>query len=168
MSHRIFLFIIIVLTLGFTGSSDPDSWKRKADMPTARLGLSTCALDGKVYAIGGYTAANMPGLTTVEVYDPLTDTWESCAPMPTGRRQHAACLVDGKIYAIGGGASADPLPTIEVYDPESDSWSSLTGMPAPRFCSYCESEGSIYAIGGALTINPPHPGVSTVEVYTPQ
>ena len=121
MSHRIFLFIIIVLTLGFTGSSDPDSWKRKADMPTARLGLSTCALDGKVYAIGGYTAANMPGLTTVEVYDPLTD-----------------------------------------------SWSSLTGMPAPRFCSYCKSEGSIYAIGGALTIKPPHPGVSTVEVYTPQ
>jgi N-acetylneuraminic acid mutarotase len=44
-------------------------------MPTARMAHSVCSLDGKIYAIGGYSMANSPGVTTVEVYDPQKDTW---------------------------------------------------------------------------------------------
>jgi hypothetical protein len=42
---------------------------KKADMPTARANLSTSTVNGKAYAIGGSTAANVV-LPTVEEYTP--------------------------------------------------------------------------------------------------
>ena len=38
-----------------------DTWTTKAPMPTARLGLATSVVNGIIYAIGGYPAANLPG-----------------------------------------------------------------------------------------------------------
>ncbi|KPJ88992.1 MAG: hypothetical protein AMJ53_16170 [Gammaproteobacteria bacterium SG8_11] len=38
-------------------------------MPTARSGLVTCAVNGKMYAIGGWVGSNYTGISTVEEYD---------------------------------------------------------------------------------------------------
>ena len=40
-------------------------------------------------------------------------------------------------------------------------------MPEPRVASCYALDGKIYVIGRALTIKPPHPAVSTVEVFNP-
>lgn len=45
-----------------------DTWTRKADMPTARGFLSASAVNGKIYAIGGWMLPNVY-LSTVEEYD---------------------------------------------------------------------------------------------------
>jgi N-acetylneuraminic acid mutarotase len=45
-----------------------DRWTRKADMPTARGFLSASAVNGKIYAIGGWMLPNVY-LSTVEEYD---------------------------------------------------------------------------------------------------
>jgi hypothetical protein len=47
---------------------ETDTWTMAVDMPTARWGLSTCAVNSKVYAIGGRTAQGGP-FSTVEEYD---------------------------------------------------------------------------------------------------
>lgn len=39
-------------------------------MPTARSGLSTCTVNGKMYAIGGWAGSNYAGISTVEEYEP--------------------------------------------------------------------------------------------------
>jgi hypothetical protein len=39
-------------------------------MPTARSGLVTCAVNGKMYAIGGWADSNWTAISTVEEYDP--------------------------------------------------------------------------------------------------
>jgi N-acetylneuraminic acid mutarotase len=46
-----------------------DKWTKKPEMPTARRLLSASAVKGKIYAIGGSTADNVP-LATVEEYTP--------------------------------------------------------------------------------------------------
>jgi RNA polymerase sigma factor (sigma-70 family) len=46
-----------------------DKWMIKGDMPMARCVLSTSTVDGKVYAIGGYTAAEVV-TDLVEEFDP--------------------------------------------------------------------------------------------------
>jgi hypothetical protein len=46
-----------------------DAWKNKANMPTARSGLSTNAVGGKIYAIGGLANPAAMALSTVEEYD---------------------------------------------------------------------------------------------------
>ncbi|MHC4331876.1 MAG: kelch repeat-containing protein, partial [Planctomycetota bacterium] len=98
-------------------------WTQKADMPTVRISLATRAVNGKIYAIGGYAGAGAPPQTTVEEYDPATDTWTRKAPMPTALAGLSSSVVNGKIYAMGSfkgmGAS---LATMVMYDPVTDTW----------------------------------------------
>ena len=85
-------------------------------MPTARWGLTTGTVNGKIYAIGGgdvYPATNC--YRTVEEYDPVTDTWTTKFSMPVGRICSATGVVNGKIYMIGGLGVRATEAYAEVY-----------------------------------------------------
>src|SRR6267378_3458584 len=60
------------------------SWTTKAPMPTARDGLGVAAVNGMLYAVGGFNSSGLP-VATLEAYDPTTNTWTAKAPMPTAR-----------------------------------------------------------------------------------
>ena len=147
-----------------------DTWTKKADMPTARFGLSTSVVDGKIYAIGGAPSPYGTYLSTLEEYDQATDTWTKKADMPTARSGHSASVVNGKIYVIGGEPSAQAsLPTVEEYDPTTDTWTQKANMPTKRtFLCACSVGGKIYVFGGVTagvpgaTWNPP-----ALDVYDP-
>jgi N-acetylneuraminic acid mutarotase len=144
-----------------------DSWTTKADMPTPRWGLSTCVLDGRIYAIGGGQNPFGAYLSPVEEYYPATDTWTKKADMPTGRGFLSTSVVNGKIYAIGGapGDNTDTT-TVEEYDPATDTWTRKADMPTERcFLSTSVVNRKIYAIGGRL--EPENLNLSAVEEYDP-
>jgi len=146
-----------------------DTWTRKANMPTARNGLSTSVIDGRIYVIGGATSFGGSGISTVEEYDPATDTWRQKANMRTARVYLSTSVVNGKIYAIGGTAGNwNPvLSTVEEYDPVTDTWAKKPDLPTARmFVPTSMVNGEIYAIGGSLAYWPWTP-TSTVEVYDP-
>jgi len=85
-----------------------------APMPTARSDLAAAAVNGKIYAIGGFGGL----LNTVEVYDPATNRWTAAANLPTARYSLAAADANGLIYAVGGtSATATPSNTTEQYSP---------------------------------------------------
>jgi N-acetylneuraminic acid mutarotase len=137
-------------------------------MPTERWGLSTCVVDGKIYAIGGGQDTSGKFLSTLEVYDPVTDTWTKKADMPAERAVYgAASAVNGKIYVIGGSPRAyTDTPTVEEYDPATDTWTKKADMPTSRcFLSTCVVDGKIYAIGGWMYLG--ESNVLSVEVYDP-
>ena len=145
-----------------------DTWIKKADMPTARDDLSTIAIGGKIYAIGGFIQSSQTILSTVEVYDPTTDSWETKADMPTRRFLPATAVVDGKIYVIGGiirlGDGAVSL--VEMYDPATDTWTRKADMPTARGWSGNNPpvvDGKIYVIGGWVTFQ--GRPLATVEEY---
>jgi len=100
-----------------------DTWTKKADMPTARALLSTSAVAGKIYAIGGSDrgeANNWLSTSIVEIYAPVTNSWTSrAADMRTARGWLSTSVVGGKIYAIGGAKEwlgVGGLATVEAYD----------------------------------------------------
>jgi N-acetylneuraminic acid mutarotase len=145
--------LVVGALLGMASASlgAGDTWTEKADMPTARIGLSTVVVNGKIYAIGGYARQGASRLTTVEEYDPATDTWATKAPMPTARAGLSSGVVNGVIYAIGGGPAGSALSVVEAYDPATDTWTRKAPMPAPRvWHSTSVVDGKIYAIGGGL------------------
>jgi hypothetical protein len=138
-------------------------------MPTARACLSTSAVNGKIYAIGG-TLSNpwYRGISTVEEYNPATNTWTKKADMPTGRTNFSTSAVNGKIYAIGGlteGLGNDLSP-VEEYDPVTDTWTMKADMPTARSgLATSTVNGKVYAIGGWIGNNPPASAISTMEEY---
>ena len=78
------LLVLILLGIGISTCFAQGPWTQKeADMPTGRWELSTCVVDGKIYAIGG-AGPVYQALGTVEVYDPATDSWDTTKTrMPT-------------------------------------------------------------------------------------
>jgi len=163
--------LVIALLFGVTKMSIAveGTWIRKTDLPTARFGLSTNVVDGKIYVIGGGATMYGSALSIVEQYDPATDIWTRKTPMPTPRYGHAACVVNNKIYVLGGSRTTPGfLVTVEEYDPATDTWTRKADMPTRRtFLCACVVNGKIYAIGGRAASDPPDPGPSTLEVYDP-
>ena len=149
-----------------------DAWENLGDAPRARMRISSVALNGKIYVIGGSTAVSDKG-TLLQVFDPAQNTWADLAPMPTGRGIGdggglTASAVEGKIYAIGGYTKDAPnwLQTVEVYDPATDTWDNQKDMPTGR--DYLSSTtpavgGLIYVIGGGNNNVP----LGAVEEFDP-
>jgi hypothetical protein len=113
-------------------------------MNTPRSNLGVVAVDGKIYAIGGYESVDVHDGTilsfvdTNECYDPTADTWATLKPMPTPRGNFIIVTCQGKIYCIGGADGTiyplgppvfRPLDVVEVYDPIIDMWESRTSCP---------------------------------------
>jgi len=151
----------------FAPPGQEGKWTKKADMPTARVELSTSAVNGKIYAIGG----RQPALPTVEEYDPAVDKWTKKADMPTARGELSTSAVNGRIYAIGGftGCCYTLLSSVEEYDPAVDRWTEKAKIPTPRgFLSTSVVNERIYAIGGGGVVGVrADPVRSTLEIYDP-
>jgi N-acetylneuraminic acid mutarotase len=159
------LFSLLVAAQSAFGQED--SWTSVASMPTARESVAACAIDGYIYAIGGFPGQADPGIPVNERYDPETNAWTTMQPMPTGRRMPATAVVDGKCYVMGGRFTDGPaaISVVEVYDSATDSWETRQRMPTPRYAhSAAVVDGIIYVFGG--TDN----GAifSTVLAYDPQ
>lgn len=89
-------------------------------MSTPRTALAIGVVDTKIYAIGGTSVVQGPGLATVEVYDLSTDTWMESRSMSTARVFLGAGTLNDKIYAVGGvaeGLGPAILPTLEAFAP---------------------------------------------------
>jgi N-acetylneuraminic acid mutarotase len=168
MKKAISLVLVLVLGLVSLSQAAEDTWTPKADMPSPRVLLSTSAVDGRIYAIGGQVSGE--GVSAMEVYDPVTDSWTPKFPMPTARWGLAACAVNGRIYAIGG-AKAHPgsaYAIVEEYDPATDTWTTKTPMPTARsILSTRVVNGKIYAMGGMLSEGGVGFGSQIVEEYDP-
>ena len=148
-----------------------DTWEKRADMPTRRFDLCAAAVGGKIYAIGGTTKFDLSGnppLSTVEVYDPVSDSWSKGTDLPAPRYGAFAGAADGKIYVIGGaGEHFVALSTVEEYDPLLDSWTQKAEMPKARYdLSGCIADGKMYLIGG-ISGQFGAPSLPTVEIYDP-
>jgi N-acetylneuraminic acid mutarotase len=133
-----------------------DFWSTKASMRYPRYYLGVDDVDGKIYAIGGYTKDGSVG--TNERYDPATDTWVTLADMPTPRANFAIAAYQDEIYCIGGVIGLTTLDlypfsqlaycdAVEVYNTVSGTWSTKTFLPFySADVSACVVDGKIFVI----------------------
>ena len=143
-----------LLNIPLSGLADADTWTEKAGMPTARGGLSTSVVNGRIYAIGGWDAG-FAWVSEVAEYDPGADVCKMMGNMPVVRGTPSASVIDERIYVVSDAA-------VEEYDPATDSWERKADMLTPRFWSSTSAvNGRIYAIGGQIDGRP----LSIVEEY---
>lgn len=124
-------------------------WKKLEKLPFARSNAGVCALNGKIYCVGG-NATGQNSVKDCHVFDPETNTWTSIAPLNTGRCQAGLVAFDGKLWVAGGSDSWNCLNTVECYDPEEDKWTFLAPMlTARRGCGLAVLNGQVYCVGGS-------------------
>jgi len=154
---------------GVVEAYDPktNTWAAMPSMPTARQGLVTAAVNGKLYAIGGSIDGFGTAVGTVEEFDPVSQVWTGRAPMPTPRQFAAGAQVGGRVLVAGGSAlGVDLMGVTEIYDPATNSWSTAASIPIARSAlAGAESGGRVYAVGGyaGMILR----WVGTVEAYDP-
>jgi len=171
--RRISITILVLsLTLSSISIAKAEGWAKKADMPTPRHNFA-CAVNDKIYAIGGSTQFNPEVITAiVEEYDPISNKWSKRADLPMARRTMAGGAVNGKIYAMGGVKTGMSVvfSTVEEYDPELDKWEKKTDMPTARYYMGADVvDNRIYVISGVTIL--PESGktfIAAVEEYTPE
>lgn len=126
----------------------PKKWKKCSKLPFSRSNAGVCALNGKIYCIGGWNG--QAGIRQCDVYCPETDKWTSIAPLNTGRCQAGVFAFNNKIWVVGGSDAWNCLGTVETYDPEANQWSfSAPLLTARRGCGVAELNGRLYCVGGS-------------------
>ncbi len=133
------------------GTLAADFWTSQAAMTTARRGMTSSVVNGKVYVIGGATSGTL--LATNEEYDPVTNSWSAKAAMTTARCWPASAVYNNKIYVFGGSSAANSFATAignnQEYDPGTNTWANKAAMPTAAMLPGAATVGAkIYVMGG--------------------
>ncbi|XP_055329928.1 influenza virus NS1A-binding protein homolog [Paramacrobiotus metropolitanus] len=131
-----------------------EQWRRGARMKIDRHAPGLAALNGRMFAAGGFGSGTGRGpLASVEVYDPSSDAWSAVAALPVGLARLAMVGCGGRLYAFGGERNddRDASKLALAYDPAANAWSRLADMPTARGCCVAcvGPSGLIYVIGGS-------------------
>jgi N-acetylneuraminic acid mutarotase len=144
-----------------------DSWAARAPMPTPRQNLTAAAVSGKIYAIGGTTAASFFYNVNEEYTPPPTDSWATRAPMLTARNETASGVVNNQIYVVGGFNGTYQGVNEQYTPPPTDSWSGVSSLPGARLRASAVAStlnNKLYIFTGA---NPTLSLTTEVIEYTP-
>ena len=161
-----------------------DAWKQVSSMPITRAQHGSVALEGKIYAAGGYGVDpdDIPDnlLSTAHVYDPQSDQWQQLANLAIRCTMMAAAEANGKMYTIGGKIYVDDdhdnevydnevTATVEAFDPQLGAWAEVSSMNVKR-CDHAAAvvDGKIYVIGGFNGTEGDGTVLDSVEVYDSQ
>jgi len=149
-------------------NAETGHWASMPPMAVRRDNLAAAAVGGRIYAIGGFSAAgsSQSVLRTVEVYDPAAAAWTSSSPMLSARQSLAAATVCGRIYAVGGCVQpGDVHASADVYDPTVGTWSALPPMSTRRKNSAAAvAGGRLFVFGGR---GPANTALPSCEVFDP-
>ena len=128
-----------------------DRWRVRAPLPRALTHVGLAALDGKIYAIGGFLGdVHQEAQADAFVYDPATNQWSTLPSLPAPRGSVGTVALNGKIHAIGGRDPKDQVQaTHEVFDPVKRAWTTAAPLPVARdHLSALAVNGKIHVIGG--------------------
>ena len=93
------------------------SWTPRAPMPTARGGIASGVVNGRIVVVGGEgnRDAESGVFPQTELYDPAADAWTSLEDMRTPRHGMGAAGVDGALY-VPGGANVQAFGAVATHE----------------------------------------------------
>lgn len=105
---------------------EQDEWEDMPPMHRSRGAASVTALNGCLYAVGGYDSGQW--LCEVERFDPSTNQWSLIAPMHHSRTGVAVTALRDEVYAIGGYNGVKTVDVVEKYNPEEGTWREVSPL----------------------------------------
>ncbi|MBL1431263.1 MAG: hypothetical protein COA60_007130 [Robiginitomaculum sp.] len=136
-------------------------WRNLPDLPVGLEQFGLAALDGVLYAAGGYPAGGK-GLAGNEMwkFDEISGEWQPAPGMPGTRAAFAMVAGEGKLFTIGG--SGDISKQMAIFDPAINAWQLIEDGPAARRAATADIvNGNIYLIAGGFSGAP----TGEVDIY---
>lgn len=124
-------------------------WRAGTPAPTARQEVASAVADGRVWVIGGLTAAGASAV--VESYDPGTDRWAPGPALPVALHHASAATYRGEIVVIGGFLAAGALydrPSDRVLALRAGAWVDLPRLARPRGAGAAAVVGDVVVLAG--------------------
>jgi N-acetylneuraminic acid mutarotase len=149
------------------GAAGNGVWRTVTPMRHARANPAVAALDGSVYAAGGFDLDGF--VDSVERFDQRIGTWSESPTLPVPRGSAGGAALGGRFYVAGGlipGLPEDEITdSVVAFDPVTQRWVSVASMNiARRFTRLVSAGGRLYAIGG---LGRDGRTLSSVERYDP-
>lgn len=128
-----------------------NTWAGAPPLAEARGDLALAAVDGDLYAIGGYDWSYTP-LATVEKLTSGAVAWALGTPMLTPKGDLQSAVIDGKVYVPGGWNGEQTfLRELAIFDPQTSTWSLGPSMAAPRGdMAVAALDGNLFVVGGEM------------------
>lgn len=140
------------------GFFDPTTaqWTPVTGLAVGRFSAAGAIVDGKIFVVGGYAECDfdlgcISPLTSLEIYDPVTDRWTDGPSMNFARANAGAAVLDGKLYVVGGNGGTlyspdEGLESAEMFDPLTNRWSHKADLPDAGPAQLAVMDGTLYAI----------------------
>jgi serine/threonine-protein kinase PknK len=130
------------------------TWKNRAAAPTARQEVASAVADGRVWVIGGLTAAGASAV--VESYDPATDRWAPGPALPVALHHPIAATYRGEIVVMGGFLAAASLydrPSDRVFALRAGAWVDLPPLRRLRGAAAAAAVGDVVVVAGGRNVS---------------
>ncbi len=161
------------------------TWSPAGELAFARANHTATSLpDGRVMIVGGLggAATKEPAptsgsqdqvLSSVEIYDPMTNSWSKGPEIGVPRYAHTATVLrNGFVLVVGGIDAAGYLSAAELFDPVTSQWR-VGGIPLqPRggHTATLLADGRVLVAGGGPAFSEPGiplPPLTSAEIYDP-
>ena len=98
------------LTLEYDPATDV--WLTRAAMPTARSGLNSAMLGGRIYVAGGelQTYQYLAAYRAFEAYDPAANVWYPLPSLVIPRHEAAMAALGTRVHILGGDVQSAIVP----------------------------------------------------------
>lgn len=128
-----------------------NAWTTAAALPRGANHVGVAALNGVIYAFGGFIEQNRNAVADCYAYVASEDRWHPVRPLQGGSRGAISLVAyDGRIHSIGG-RDVRSVDLHQVYDPKGDSWTTLSPIPGQRdHTAAVVLDGNIHVAGGRM------------------
>ncbi|KAK1168337.1 kelch-like protein 35 [Acipenser oxyrinchus oxyrinchus] len=130
--------------------SQLDTWVRVASLIKGRWRHKMAALQGRLYAVGGFDGLDRMG--SVERYSSFSNEWLPVAPLLEAVSSAALVSCGEMLYLIGGAVNDfSNTNKVQCYDPVENQWAYVSPAPFTLRCINAVSfNGTIYVMGGLM------------------
>ena len=121
-----------------------DTWATLAPMPEAKAVYGGAAINGKIYAIGGYNG--VVNSARVDAYDIATNTWQALGTLPTTVSNQAVAVQGEWLWLIGDFTNQSYLAAYNTRTSQLRTFTST--LPPRRNAAAAFRNGLLYVWGG--------------------
>ncbi len=134
-------------------SPENSQWRSLPGPEQPREHVSAIAYQGEMWVLGGRWSG-VGELTTVEIYNPITETWRDGPAMNVARAGFAAAVVQERPMVAGGEVimnGRETLASFEILAPDAQIWQPGPALPvAMHGVGGAEFQGRFLLLGGSL------------------